>query len=355
MSQPNTDDRRRPGAVGGHICSLAPESSHQVDDKALIELGVAVLETETQALQALIPRLRANNSFAAACRCMLKCKGRVVVTGMGKSGHIAGKIAATLASAGTPAFFLHPGEASHGDLGMITRADVVMAISNSGETDEILTILPLIKRLGVPLVTLAGNPNSRLARDADVYLDVSVEKEACPLGLAPTASTTAALAMGDALAIALLDIRGFGAEDFARSHPGGRLGRRLLLRICDVMHTGDGIPRVTQHVLLKDALMEMTRKSLGMTAIVDEQQRRILGIFTDGDLRRTLDRRVDIHRTPISEVMTRNCVTVAADLLAAEALQIMQTHKINALLVEDRNGLLIGALNMHDLLRAGVI
>jgi arabinose-5-phosphate isomerase len=237
---------------------------------------------------------------------------------------------------------------------MITRADVVIAISNSGETDEILTILPLIKRLGVPLITLAGNANSRLAREADVYLDVSVEKEACPLGLAPTASTTAALAMGDALAIALLDARGFGPEDFARSHPGGRIGKRLLLRIRDVMHTGEGVPAVTQHVLLKDALVEMTRKSLGMTAIVDENQK-ILGIFTDGDLRRALDKRVDIHRTPISDVMTRNCVTATAELLAAEALNIMQMHKINALLVEHGDGQLIGALNMHDLLRAGVI
>lgn len=354
MPQTSTDDSTAPWSVSGRTESANPVASNQVNDKALIELGVAVLETESQALQALIPRVRANTSFAAACHAILHCKGRVVVTGMGKSGHIAGKIAATLASAGTPAFFLHPGEASHGDLGMITRADVVMAISNSGETDEILTIIPLIKRLGVPLITLAGNPNSRLAREADVYLDVSVEKEACPLGLAPTASTTAALAMGDALAIALLDVRGFGPEDFARSHPGGRLGKRLLLRIRDVMHTADAIPAVARHVLLKDALMEMTRKSLGMTAIVDEE-RRILGIFTDGDLRRALDKRIDIHRAPISDVMTRNCVTATADLLAAEALNIMQTHKINALLVENSDGLLIGALNMHDLLRAGVI
>lgn len=353
MSRPSTGDNG-PWSMIEPISGSPSVACDPINDKALLELGVAVLETEAQALQTLIPRVRASNSFAAACRSMLHCKGRVVVTGMGKSGHIAGKIAATLASAGTPAFFLHPGEASHGDLGMITRADVVMAISNSGETDEILTILPLIKRLGVPLITLAGNPNSRLAREADVYLDVSVEKEACPLGLAPTASTTAALAMGDALAIALLDVRGFGPEDFARSHPGGRLGKRLLLRIRDVMHTGDGIPTVTQHVLLKDALMEMTRKSLGMTAIVDEKQR-VLGIFTDGDLRRALDKRVDIHCVPIADVMTPNCVTATADLLAAEALNIMQMHKINALLVENSNGRLIGALNMHDLLRAGVI
>lgn len=353
MSKTSTDTSS-PTSVTERVNSLSLVTSDPINDTALIRLGVAVLETEAQALQALIPRVRANDAFPAACRTMLHCKGRVVVTGMGKSGHIAGKIAATLASAGTPAFFLHPGEASHGDLGMITRTDVVMAISNSGETDEILTILPLIKRLGVPLITLAGNPNSRLAREADVYLDVSVEKEACPLGLAPTASTTAALAMGDALAIALLEVRGFGPEDFALSHPGGRLGKRLLLRIRDVMHTGDGIPRVTAHVLLKDALMEMTRKSLGMTAIVDEGQK-ILGIFTDGDLRRALDKRIDIHRALISDVMTRNCVTATAELLAAEALNLMQTHKINAVLVEDGKGNLVGALNMHDLLRAGVI
>lgn len=336
------------------IPQLSPVAFDSINDETLLQLGVAVLETEAQALRDLIPRIRANRAFAAACRAMLDCRGRVVVTGMGKSGHIAGKIAATLASAGTPAFFLHPGEASHGDLGMITRADVVLAISNSGETDEILTILPLIKRLGVPFITLSGNPNSRLALEADVYIDVSVEKEACPLGLAPTASTTAALAMGDALAIALLDVRGFGPDDFARAHPGGRLGRRLLLRIRDVMHTGNGVPRVEQHVLLKDALMEMTRKSLGMTAIVDNEQR-VLGIFTDGDLRRALDRRVDVHGVAVSQVMTRNCVTVTADLLAAEALNIMQTRKINALLVTNGKQQLIGALNMHDLLRAGVI
>lgn len=353
MSQPSTRDTG-PWSLTAHPNDAPPSAGAPINDQALLELGVAVLETEAQALQALIPRVRANNSFAAACRCMLHCKGRVVVTGMGKSGHIAGKIAATLASAGTPAFFLHPGEASHGDLGMITRADVVMALSNSGETDEILTILPLIKRLGVPLITLAGNPNSRLAREADVYLDVSVEKEACPLGLAPTASTTAALAMGDALAIALLDVRGFGPEDFARSHPAGRLGKRLLLRIRDVMHTGDGIPTVTPQVLLKDALVEMTRKRLGMTAIVDTEQR-VIGIFTDGDLRRALDKRVDIHRVTIADVMTENCVTATADLLAAEALNIMQLNKINALLVQNGDGRLIGALNMHDLLRAGVL
>ncbi len=286
---------------------------------------------------------------------MYACEGRVVVTGMGKSGHVVGrKIAATLASAGTPSFFLHPGEASHGDLGMITANDAVLALSNSGDTSEILTILPLIKRLGVPLIALTGNPDSRIAREADINIDVSVEQEACPLGLAPTASTTAALAMGDALAIALLEARGFSAEDFARSHPGGRLGRRLLLHISDVMHTGDGVPAVAASVKLSDALMEMTRARLGMTAIVDKD-RKVLGIFTDGDLRRALDKQVDVHKASIDEVMTRGCITVRANLLAAEAVNIMQKHAIFALLVVDDDGRLVGALNMHDLLRAGVL
>ncbi|HHQ40854.1 MAG TPA: KpsF/GutQ family sugar-phosphate isomerase, partial [Chromatiales bacterium] len=257
-------------------------------------------------------------------------------------------------STGTPAFFVHPGEASHGDLGMITAKDAVLAISNSGETEEILTILPLIKRLGVPLIAMTGNPASTLARAATVHIDVSVPQEACPLGLAPTASTTATLAMGDALAIALLEARGFTAEDFARTHPGGRLGRRLLLLIRDIMHTDEAVPKVREGTLLRDALVEMTRKGLGMTAIVDGEER-VLGIFTDGDLRRALDREVDVHATPVEAVMTRNCKTVGADLLAAEALQIMEAHKINALLVVEDGERLIGALNMHDLLRAGVL
>jgi arabinose-5-phosphate isomerase len=273
---------------------------------------------------------------------------------MGKSGHIGGKVAATLASTGSPAFFVHPGEASHGDLGMITAADVVLALSNSGETDEIVTILPLIKRIGVPLITLTGNPESRLAREATVNIDVSVAKEACPLGLAPTASTTAALAMGDALAVALLEARGFSAEDFARSHPGGRLGRRLLLHIADIMHSGEAVPRVREDMPMREALLEMSRKGLGMTAIVDADER-VLGIFTDGDLRRALDRRVDPHTVGIAEVMTRRCKTVGPSVLAAEALHLMQTHKINGLLVVDGDGRLVGALNMHDLLRAGVL
>lgn len=324
----------------------------EVDDERLKRLGRAVIETEAAAVLALIDRV--GDEFAAACRHMLACRGRIVVLGMGKSGHIGGKIAATLASTGSPAFFVHPGEASHGDLGMITAGDVVLAISNSGETDELLTILPLIRRLGVPLVALTGNRASTLARGADVHIDVSVAKEACPLGLAPTSSTTATLVMGDALAVSLLEARGFTAEDFARSHPGGRLGRRLLLLIGDVMHTGDAVPRVTEAVILGDALVEMSRKGLGMTAIIDGEER-LLGIFTDGDLRRILDRRLDVHATHIGEVMTRDCRSARADMLAAEALHMMEEYRINALPVIDSGGRLIGALNMHDLLRAGVV
>lgn len=319
---------------------------------ALLKSGAAVIRTEANALKALIPRIDA--AFAKAVELMLACQGRVIVSGMGKSGHIGGKIAATFASAGTPAFFVHPGEASHGDLGMITSNDVVLALSNSGETAEIITILPLIKRLGVPLITLTGNTSSRLAEMANVNIDVSVKKEACPLGLAPTASTTAALAMGDALAIALLEARGFSTEDFARSHPGGRLGRRLLLHISDIMHTGDGVPYVTSEVVLRDALVQMTRSGLGMTAVVDDEHR-VIGIFTDGDLRRALDRKVDVHQARIAESMTEDCTTIAPDVLAAEGLNIMQRREINALLVVDEKRRLVGALNMHDLLRAGVL
>jgi arabinose-5-phosphate isomerase len=318
----------------------------------LKKLGAAVIETEAKAVTALVERI--DDNFVLACQYLLNCEGRIVVTGMGKSGHIGDKIAATLASTGSPAFFVHPGEASHGDLGMITDKDVVLALSNSGETEELLVILPIIKRLNVPLITLTGNPNSTLARMAAVNLDVSVEKEACPLGLAPTSSTTASLAMGDALAISLLESRGFTAEDFALSHPGGLLGRRLLLLIDDIMHTGDAIPVVDENALLSEALMEMTRKKLGMTAVLDTQGR-LVGIYTDGDLRRTLDRGLDVHSTPIHEAMTRGPRTVAAGTLAAEALRIMESGKINALLVVDDQQRPIGALNMHDLLRAGVV
>ena len=318
----------------------------------LRKLGRAVIDAEARAVQALAGRI--DSDFVRACEYLLACEGRIVVLGMGKSGHIGGKIAATLASTGSPAFFVHPGEASHGDLGMITPKDVVMAFSNSGETEEILTILPLIKRLGVPLIALTGNPPSTLGRAADVHIDVSVEKEACPLGLAPTASTTAALAMGDALAVALLESRGFTADDFALSHPGGRLGRRLLLLIRDIMHSGERLPKVGPDVLLVDALMEMSSKGLGMTAVVDDDDH-LIGVFTDGDVRRALDNNVDVHHTAIDAVMSKGCKTVGPDDLAAEALRLMETHKINALLVVDDDGHLVGALNMHDLLRAGVV
>ncbi len=315
-------------------------------------LALAVIDTECEALQALRPRI--DDTFVEACRLMLGCRGRVVVSGMGKSGHIGHKIAATLASTGTPAFFVHPGEASHGDLGMITAADVALVLSYSGETDELLTVVPLIKRLGVPLIALTGKPRSSLASAADVHLDVSVPKEACPLGLAPTASTTATLAMGDALAVALLESRGFTQEDFARAHPGGVLGRRLLLHLADIMHTGEAIPAVAPDTPFRDALLEMSRKRLGMTAVIDADNK-VLGVFTDGDLRRALDRDLDIHNTQIDQVMTADCRTARADMLAAAALQMMESHKINALLVVDDDQRLIGALNMHDLLRARVV
>ncbi len=324
-----------------------------IDTQRLCELGRAVIDTEAKAVFALAERI--GDGFASACRFMLACEGRVVVTGMGKSGHIGGKIAATLASTGTPAFFVHPGEASHGDLGMITARDVVIALSNSGETEELLTILPIIKRLGVPLIALTGQVRSRLGQAADVVLDVSVAKEACPLGLAPTSSTTVTLVMGDALAVALLEARGFTAEDFALSHPAGSLGRRLLLRIDDIMHTGEAVPQVGESAALSAALAEMSRKGLGMTVVVDADEC-VAGIFTDGDLRRLLDHgEVNIQNMVVGEVMKRGCLTVQAGRLAAEALQIMDSRRINALPVVDADGRLLGALNMHDLLRAGVV
>jgi arabinose-5-phosphate isomerase len=324
-----------------------------MSDHRFQELALAVINTEASAVAALADEIR-EPSFVQACELMLACKGRVVVTGMGKSGHIAGKIAATLASTGTPAFFVHPGEASHGDLGMITAADVVLALSNSGETGEIITILPIIKRLKVPLIAMTGNPESTLAREATASITVRVAKEACPLDLAPTASTTAALAMGDALAIALLESRGFTEEDFARSHPGGALGRRLLLLIDDLMHTGDTMPVVHPDTPLSNALMEMTRKGLGMTAVVDGAGQ-LAGVFTDGDLRRAIDHKIDVHEASVSDVMTTDCKTVHPGMLAAEALQIMDSTKINALPVVNDNNELVGALNMHDMLRAGVV
>ena len=323
-----------------------------MNNDQLKKLGLAVIETELSAIDSLKPRI--NDDFASACHLLLNCKGRVVVTGMGKSGHIGGKIAATLASTGTPAFFVHPGEASHGDLGMITDKDVVLALSNSGETNELLTIVPIIKRLAVPLISMTGNAQSTLAQQADINIDIAVEKEACPLGLAPTSSTTVTLVMGDALAVACLDARGFTAKDFALSHPGGSLGRRLLLHVADIMHTGDDIPRVADNASLRDALLEMTRKKLGMTAIVDDNNK-MLGIFTDGDLRRALDKNIDIHSASINDVMTKNCKTIKKNILAAEALKIMEDKKINAIVVVDDENTLIGAINMHDLLRAGVV
>lgn len=318
-----------------------------------IKLGLAVLKTESEAITALMQRL--DQSFHRACEMLLDCEGRIVVTGMGKSGHIGNKIAATLASTGSPAFFMHPGEASHGDLGMITSDDLLIALSNSGETSEITLLLPLLKRLGIPLIALTGNPGSTLARAADINLDVSIHKEACPMGLAPTSSTTASLAMGDALAIAVLQARGFTEEDFALSHPGGNLGRRLLLRVSDIMHTGDAIPLVPISCSLNDTLLEMTKKGLGMTGVIDPENKQLLGIYTDGDLRRTFEKMPDIKTAQVKNFMTPNCVTIEADRIAGEALKIMHDRKINALMVVDKNNLVQGALNMHDLLRAGVV
>jgi arabinose-5-phosphate isomerase len=323
-----------------------------VDSQRLVEMGREALRIEARAVAALVDRL--GDDFDRACRTLLACAGRVVVSGMGKSGHVGGKIAATLASTGTPAFFLHPAEASHGDLGMVTKGDVVLAISYSGETAELLTILPLFKRMDARLIAMTGNPASTLAREADVHLDVSVPAEACPLNLAPTASTTAALAMGDALAVALLKHRGFTEADFARSHPGGALGRRLLLRVSDVMRRGDDLPMVQPQTPLTQGLLEMSRKRLGLTAVVDGE-RKVVGIFTDGDLRRALDRRIDVHGSTMADVMTRGARSIGPDELAAEAVLMMEKHAVNGLLVLDEAGRLVGALNVHDLLRAGVM
>lgn len=322
------------------------------DSAILLARARNVIELEASAVAELAGRI--DGDFSRACGLILACRGRVVVVGMGKSGHIGGKIAATLASTGTPAFFVHPGEASHGDLGMITPMDIVLAISNSGETEEILKILPIIKRLGVKLIAFTGNGTSSLGRQSDAHIDVSVRQEACPLNLAPTASTTAALAMGDALAIALLESRGFTVEDFARSHPGGKLGRRLLVYVSDVMHKGDAIPLVGDDASLRDALLEMTSKGLGMTGVTDAAGR-LAGIYTDGDLRRTLNRGVDVYHSGIAEVMTRNPKTTRADRLAAEAVQLMRAHNVNGLFVVDDGNGVVGALNMQDLLKAGVV
>ncbi|KAA8919442.1 KpsF/GutQ family sugar-phosphate isomerase [Xanthomonas sacchari] len=331
---------------------VSPLSPTTPDDAGLVASGRRVVEIEQAALAAVGARIGAE--FAAACRLILGSRGRVVATGMGKSGHVARKIAATLASTGTPAFFVHPGEAGHGDLGMITDADVVLALSYSGESDEILMLLPVLKRQGNAVIAMTGRAQSTLAREADLHLDVSVPAEACPLDLAPTSSTTASLALGDALAVALLDARGFTADDFARSHPAGSLGRRLLLHITDVMHRGDELPKVREDASLSEALVEMSRKRLGMTAVVDADDR-LLGLFTDGDLRRALDSALDVRQTRIAEVMTRQPRTIGADQLAAEAARLMETHQINGLIVVDTAGRAVGALNIHDLLRARVV
>ncbi|WP_432697959.1 KpsF/GutQ family sugar-phosphate isomerase [Marinobacterium sp. YM272] len=323
-----------------------------MSDFDFLRAGSRTIELELDAVKNLLSHL--DERFTRACELMLNCKGRVIVTGMGKSGHIGNKIAATLASTGTPSFFVHPGEASHGDLGMFTRDDVVLALSNSGETAEVVTILPLIKRMQAPLISITAKPESTLSQAADVSLHIPVDREACPLGLAPTSSTTAQLVLGDALAIALLEARGFSAEDFAFSHPGGALGRRLLLLVDDIMHTGNEVPHVDVETSIRDALLEVTQKRLGMTAVTDTSGA-LVGIFTDGDLRRTLDQEVDLKQTPIDQVMTANCTTIKAGILAAEALQIMQSRKINALIVVDENDRPVGALNMHDMLKAGVI
>ena len=323
----------------------------KISHDKLKSLGKAVIETEQEAILSLSERI--DNKFVDACHIIFDCKGRIVVTGMGKSGHVANKIAATLASTGTPSFFVHPGEASHGDLGMITPDDVVIALSNSGETDEIVALLPVIKRLNTPLITLTGDPDSTLAKTSNINIDVSVKKEACPLGLAPTSSTTAALAMGDAIAVALLEKRGFTKEDFAKSHPGGSLGKQLLLSVEDIMHTGDEIPVVYQSDKLASGLIEMSEKALGMT-IVKDQKGDLVGIFTDGDLRRTLENKVDIQNTCMKEVMKKDPYVIKKETLAYNAVAKIQNKKITSLVVVDGKKV-IGALNIHDLFRAGVM
>lgn len=316
------------------------------------QLALDVIQIEQQAIAELTQYI--DESFEQACQLMFNCQGRVIIVGMGKSGHIGGKIAATLASTGTPSFFVHPGEASHGDLGMITSDDVVMTISNSGETGEVLAIVPVIKRIGAKLIAMTGNPASTLAKLADTHVCVAVSQEACPLGLAPTSSTTATLVMGDALAVSLLNARGFTADDFALSHPGGSLGKRLLLRLSDIMHSGERLPMVNNNDKIKDALVEMSLKGLGMTAVVDENMQ-LQGLFTDGDLRRILDERIDIHQDTIESVMTKSPTVAHQDMLAAEGLKIMEDKKINGLIIVNSDNSPIGAMNMHDLLKSGVI
>lgn len=330
---------------------IANETENSIDTTKLCELGQAVIASEAATIQALTAQV--DDGFARACQIMLKCPGRIVVIGMGKSGHIGGKIAATLSSTGSPALFVHPGEAQHGDFGMITRQDVALAISNSGQTAEIISLIPLIEHLKIPLISLTGNPNSTLAKKATENINIGVSEEACPLGLAPTSSTTATLVMGDAIALTLLQAKGFTAQDYARVHPGGMLGRKLLLKIKDIMRTDTNIPVVNENAILKDALLEMTQKSLGMTSVVNTLGN-LVGIYTDGDLRRTLNGGHDIQKTPIKEVMTKNCKTIFPSTLAAEALLIMENHKITSLLVVDESKKLVGVAHMHDLLNAGL-
>jgi len=319
--------------------------------QALCQWGKAVIDTEIAALQEITHFV--DESFARACQLILDCKGKVIVMGMGKSGHIANKIAATLASTGTPAFFVHPSEASHGDLGMISQDDVVLAISNSGSSAEILTLFPVIERVGTPVISMTGNASSSMAKLAQIHLSIAVSKEACPLGLAPTSSTTATLAMGDALAVALLQAKGFTADDFALSHPGGALGKKLLLRVMDVAHTQQQLPLVNSEVTISHALVEVSEKGLGMTGVIDKHGQ-LIGIFTDGDLRRTLDQRLDFHTTTIAQVMTKQPTVIDGNILAASALKTMEERNINGLFIVE-NGAPIGALNMLDMLRAGVV
>ena len=322
------------------------------EPNTLVETALRTIQLERDSIDELSNRIDQN--FVAACKLMLQCKGRVVVIGMGKSGHIANKIAATLASTGTPAMFVHPAEASHGDIGMITDQDVVMAISNSGTTNEIISLLPILKRKAVPLISLTGKPGSLLAETSSVHIDVSVEKEACPLGLAPTTSTTAALVMGDAMAMALLEARGFTADDFAFSHPGGNLGRRLLLKVADIMHKGKDIPMVQDSMPLSRCLLEISAKKLGMTTIVNDEGT-VVGVFTDGDLRRFLDQGLDIHNTPIKQIMTSRYKFISAQALASQAAKIMQDHEIYSLVVQNDQKQLEGIITMHDLLKANVV
>ena len=338
-----------PGAAALYFAPMSRIGKLSPDEA--ISLAKRVLDIEARAVQELAHRL--DHSFTEALQIILECRGRIVVSGIGKSGHIARKLASTLASTGTPAFFVHPAEASHGDLGMITRDDVLIALSNSGESGELLVIVPIIKREGAKLISITGNPESSLAREADTHLDASVSEEACPLGLAPTASTTAALALGDALAVALLDARGFDEKDFARSHPGGRLGRQLLTHVDDVMRRGDAVPKVSATAMLNEAVLEISRKGMGMTAIVRDDV--AVGIFTDGDLRRLLERGSDLRTIPVIDAMTKSPRTIESTKLAVEAVKVMEEHKINQILVVNGHNKLVGALNTHDLMQAKVI